>query len=139
MSRSLLMRASVLSVSLIGSYLLYVAAGKYGSDRRHISADKFDRNIAMYIYDCTLTMGQEIRNIWARKWNLSTWVYAANRYSSLLNIIFTITLPTYSIQVCVVLHLLLLFSTYLYLEVNIHRVFSVEIADKSLVAYGKPE
>ena len=43
--------------------------------------------VALYVYDCLVTMDQEVNNIWLKKWTLSTWIYALNRYAALVSII----------------------------------------------------
>ncbi|KAI0766521.1 hypothetical protein BC629DRAFT_1442660 [Irpex lacteus] len=37
---------------------------------------------ALYSYEWIITFNQEIEQIWNRKWNLSTWIFAFNRYST---------------------------------------------------------
>jgi hypothetical protein len=50
--------------------------------------------IALYVYECLITIGQEVHNIWARKWTLITWIYVFNRYSGLFALLFDFLEPT---------------------------------------------
>ncbi|KAI0804533.1 hypothetical protein BC629DRAFT_1590794 [Irpex lacteus] len=49
--------------------------------------------IALYCYEWFITLDQEINDVWAKGWSLATWVFAANRYGTLLIMIIQI-LPT---------------------------------------------
>lgn len=50
--------------------------------------------IALYCYDWLVTLDQEGEHIWGRKWNLSTWIFAGIRYTTLLLAIIQCLNPT---------------------------------------------
>ncbi|KAI0687826.1 hypothetical protein BC835DRAFT_1419660 [Cytidiella melzeri] len=48
---------------------------------------------ALYCFDWLVTLDQEAKYIWAKRWTLSTWVFAINRYASLLYAILSVVTP----------------------------------------------
>ncbi|KAI0085171.1 hypothetical protein BDY19DRAFT_909283 [Irpex rosettiformis] len=46
--------------------------------------------LAFYCFEWLVTFDQEVTHIWARKWSLSTWVFAINRHVTLLAVILQI-------------------------------------------------
>lgn len=68
----------------------------------HSSAvDNIFSLLALYFYECMLTIGSEVKHVWTRKWTLFTWLYAINRYGTLINVIRAFT-PTPTLLVRVV-------------------------------------
>lgn len=43
--------------------------------------------VVLFLFDCTITLSQEIDVIWARKWTTTTWLYAIMRYSLAVDVI----------------------------------------------------
>lgn len=41
----------------------------------------------LILFDCGITLSQEVDVIWARKWNATTWLYVLTRYSTVVNTI----------------------------------------------------
>ncbi|KAI0685329.1 hypothetical protein BC835DRAFT_1290468 [Cytidiella melzeri] len=39
---------------------------------------------ALYSFEWLVTLDQEVKYIWTTKWTLSTWIFAVNRYASLV-------------------------------------------------------
>ncbi|KAI0085276.1 hypothetical protein BDY19DRAFT_456740 [Irpex rosettiformis] len=62
--------------------------------------------VSFYCYDCLVTIDKEIHNVWSRKWNLTTWIFAANRYGTLaLMILQILPTPDYTTSCVVELYL----------------------------------
>ena len=40
--------------------------------------------LALYAYECLITLLQEVNVIWRRKWSIITWVYTLTRYATAL-------------------------------------------------------
>ncbi len=40
---------------------------------------------ALFLFDCAMTLSQEIDVVWKRKWNATTLLYALTRYGTLIN------------------------------------------------------
>lgn len=40
---------------------------------------------ALYCYEWFITFDQEVNHVWTRKWSLSTWIFAVNRYATLFD------------------------------------------------------
>jgi hypothetical protein len=60
-------------------------------------ADKF--YTALYVYDFIITIAQEVDAVWTRKWTLSTWIFAVNRYCYLVYAVGLIASPSNNFQV----------------------------------------
>jgi hypothetical protein len=60
-------------------------------------ADKF--YTALYVYEFVITIAQEVDAVWARKWTLSTWIFAVNRYSYLIYAVGIVAIPSNNFQV----------------------------------------
>ncbi|KAI0705217.1 hypothetical protein BC835DRAFT_1459262 [Cytidiella melzeri] len=54
---------------------------------------------ALFCYEWLVTFDQEIKYIWAKGWTLSTWIFAVNRYASLIFAVGKIW-PTTNITSC---------------------------------------
>lgn len=40
---------------------------------------------ALFLYECVITLTQEVNVIWHRKWTATTWLYAFTRYVTVLD------------------------------------------------------
>lgn len=67
---------------------------------RHKSVYLCFRVLALYLFECCITLSQEVDTIWCRRWSLMTWVYALTRYATALLCIWTI-IPVGSLEVSV--------------------------------------
>jgi hypothetical protein len=54
---------------------------------------------ALYVYDFIITIAQEVDAVWAKKWTLSTWIFAVNRYCYLIFAVVMVATPGTSSQV----------------------------------------
>ncbi|KAI0804530.1 hypothetical protein BC629DRAFT_1590792 [Irpex lacteus] len=53
---------------------------------------------ALYCYEMLVTFDQEVDHIWTRKWTMSTWIFAINRYATLFNMVLSIVpTPNYTV------------------------------------------
>ncbi len=52
----------------------------------------------LFLFDCAITLSQEVDVIWRRKWNTTTWLYALTRYSVVMDMIILL-LPTWNFVV----------------------------------------
>ncbi|KAI0685094.1 hypothetical protein BC835DRAFT_1421587 [Cytidiella melzeri] len=59
---------------------------------------------ALYCYEWMVTLDQEVKYVWAQRWTLSTWIFAVNRYASLVYSILMLA-PTPTFIRSVFLHL----------------------------------
>lgn len=73
-----------------GKYHLVLVMAKSADLRRYFSGLSF--------YEWLVTLGQEVDHIWARKWTVSTWIFACIRYATILDSITQIW-PTSSYKV----------------------------------------
>ena len=75
--------------SFTGNCIISAAAGKGGfpisCTLELLTANGSE--LALYCYEWFITLGQELTHIWAQKWTVSTWIFAASRYATLLDVI----------------------------------------------------
>ncbi|KAI0704975.1 hypothetical protein BC835DRAFT_1261773 [Cytidiella melzeri] len=57
---------------------------------------------ALYCYEWMVTLEQEVKYIWAQRWTLSTWIFAVNRYATLLFAVVSVIPPTAPTYACVI-------------------------------------
>ncbi|KAI0825865.1 hypothetical protein BC629DRAFT_31379 [Irpex lacteus] len=49
----------------------------------------------LFLFDCAITLSQEVDVIWRRKWNTTTWLYALMRYAIVMDMI-ALLLPVWN-------------------------------------------
>ncbi|KAI0084028.1 hypothetical protein BDY19DRAFT_910114 [Irpex rosettiformis] len=60
----------------------------------HDIAERYNvPKLALCWYEWFVTLDQEIKHIWTRKWTISTWVFAVNRYATMFLVVLQL-LPT---------------------------------------------
>ena len=47
--------------------------------------------LAWVCYEWLVTLDQEIKHIWAQPWTLSTWIFVASRYATIIMAIIQVT------------------------------------------------
>lgn len=81
---------------------------------------------ALYCFEWLTTLDQEVNQIWARKWTLSTWIFVANRHGSLILAV-ELWFPTTSYTVCTIMISRYVMHTIDYCHRGLHSVIVTNI------------
>lgn len=89
---------------------------------------------ALYIYEWLVTLDEEVKYIWTRKWALSTWIFAVNRYVPLAVIIVTLS-PSATREVCSLLTCAKITHSDIRISVEVGSMFCMR-TELILIAYS---
>lgn len=53
---------------------------------------------ALFLFDCMITISQEVDVIWRRKWTATTWLYVLTRYGTVIDQV-NILIPSWNFVV----------------------------------------
>ncbi|KAI0769525.1 hypothetical protein BC629DRAFT_1533792 [Irpex lacteus] len=95
------------SVAQLQEELVSVYSSQSAEGKSHISgfneppsdSSSFASLPVLFLYDCAITISQEVHVIWQRKWTATTWLYALTRYSILVDQIILLS-PAWNGAVC---------------------------------------
>lgn len=72
---------------VIGVYISGSANGRFQVRRLDLSRTHFSVVyciLVLFLFDCLITLSQEIDVLWGRKWTATTWLYMLTRYNTVI-------------------------------------------------------
>ncbi len=91
---------------LVATYITQSAIGKsqvHVSDLLNAEFPGAASPPVLFLFDCLITLSQEVDAIWSRKWTATTWLYALTRYGTAMDQILLLT-PAWNFVVSRRLH-----------------------------------